>query len=268
MASGPRSCPLLSSKWDKNPSRRLMSTSREDECTGLMAGSIGHRQNVPVCLHFRAPQRSGTSVCQLCLQLWVGVQIPLAVSHPTKEQGGKTCLWLSTCECTLLVVQLLHYETLQLREWRLESSNFQLGHVQNSSTGSRAASTTSHKGIGCCPTLRANGGPGARGRVSYRRRRPRLCQATYARPHYLCWICITAPLALAFASASAPSSTVAQFLESRARCRLGYGSNSLGPTKLLDVEYMRRIGYNAGRPSFSTRPITNYRITPYACPRS
>ncbi|KAL6701055.1 hypothetical protein J3F84DRAFT_360052 [Trichoderma pleuroticola] len=41
MASDPRSCPLLSSKWDNNPNRRLMSTSTShDERMGRVCGYV------------------------------------------------------------------------------------------------------------------------------------------------------------------------------------------------------------------------------------
>ncbi|KKO97716.1 hypothetical protein THAR02_10173 [Trichoderma harzianum] len=55
-ASDPRSCPLLSSKWDKNPNRRLMSTrtSHDTEWTGFADKLIGSSSPEPACLHFRA----------------------------------------------------------------------------------------------------------------------------------------------------------------------------------------------------------------------
>lgn len=57
MASDPRSCLLLSSKWDKNPNNgRLMSTStsHDNEWTGFADELIGSSSPEPACLHFRA----------------------------------------------------------------------------------------------------------------------------------------------------------------------------------------------------------------------
>ncbi|KAM6486604.1 hypothetical protein HDV62DRAFT_220731 [Trichoderma sp. SZMC 28011] len=52
MASDPRSCPLLSSKWDKNPNRRLMSTrtSHDTEWTGSTDMLIGSSSPEPAWL--------------------------------------------------------------------------------------------------------------------------------------------------------------------------------------------------------------------------
>ncbi|PKK49604.1 hypothetical protein CI102_3951 [Trichoderma harzianum] len=83
IASDPRSCPLLSSKWDKNPNRRLMRLA--DKLIGSSSPEPACLLALPCSLIAVRHKR------QLAYQLHVPVQIPLLV-RPTKKQGVIACL--------------------------------------------------------------------------------------------------------------------------------------------------------------------------------